>query len=209
MDTTLDLLHSLMQRGGPVMWPIACCSIITVCIFLRKAAQWSWMMWCAFKGAASWSALLKIYAQQDPEATLAATQTCSSPYAKLLKAALTHPDLPFHEALTEEAQRTVRKLAAGLGILDTIVTLAPMLGILGTVTGIIASFNLMGATGSEDPTGIASGIAEALLTTAAGLVVSISALIPLNAGRAWHKALVNRIEAAMTAVEAATPKGEA
>ena len=84
-----------------------------------------------------------------------------------------------------------------------------MLGILGTVTGIIVSFNLMGATGSEDPTGIASGIAEALLTTAAGLVVSISALIPLNAGRAWHKALVNRIEAAMTAVEAATPKVEA
>ena len=81
-----------------------------------------------------------------------------------------------------------------------------MLGILGTVTGIIDSFNLMGASGSEDPAGIASGIAEALITTAAGLVVSILALLPLNAGRAWHRALTRRIEVAMTAVETATRK---
>ena len=97
----------------------------------------------------------------------------------------------------------MRRLARGLGVLDTIVTLAPMLGILGTVTGIIASFDLMGSMGVDDPTGVAGGIAEALITTAAGLVVSIGALIPLNAGRVWHRAQTRAMEAAMTAAERA------
>lgn len=206
MAETFDFLFALIQRGGPVMWPIAGCSLITVALFLKKAIQWGWWMWCATIGATTWSAALKVYAQGDVDATRTALQACPSPYAALLKTALNHPDLPFQEALTDAAQREVRRLAAGLGVLDTIVTLAPMLGILGTVTGIIASFNLMGTMGTEDPTGVASGIAEALITTAAGLVVSIAALLPLNAGRTWHKALVCRIEAAMTAVEAATAK---
>ena len=209
MDETFDFLFSLMQRGGPVMWPIAICSIVTVVIFLRKVLQWSVLMLHIIAGASTWSAVLKVYAKQNTEDTLTALKRCHSPYGELLKAALTHPDLPFHEALADAAQRYVRKLASGLGVLDTIVTLAPMLGILGTVTGIIASFNLMGTAGTEDPTGIAAGIAEALITTAAGLIVSIAALIPLNAGRTWHKALVCRIEAAMTAVETATSSPEA
>lgn len=206
MENALDTLMTLMQRGGPVMWPIAICSIITVLVFLRKALQWSFMQLHAAVGAKAWSDVLKQYATGDTEQTLAALKRCHSPYAPLLKSALTHPDLPFNEALADAAQRYVRKLSAGLGVLDTIVTLAPMLGILGTVTGIIDSFNLMGTSGSEDPTGIAAGIAEALITTAAGLVVSIAALLPLNAGRVWHKAITHRIEAAMTAVETATTK---
>lgn len=206
MDKVLDLIVTLMQRGGPVMWPIALCSVITVLIFLRKAFQWMFLQLHAAAGAREWTAALKVYASGDTAQTLAALKRCHSPYAPLLSAALTHPDLPFNEALADVAQNYVRKLAAGLGILDTIVTLAPMLGILGTVTGIIDSFNLMGASGSEDPAGIASGIAEALITTAAGLVVSILALLPLNAGRAWHQALTRRIEVAMTAVETATRK---
>lgn len=209
MTQTFDFILSLIERGGPVMWPIAICSIITLLITFQKVLQWTFMMLHAFVGAQTWTNVLKVYAKQQVDDTLAALQQCHSPYATILKSALTHPDLPFKEALDHEARSYVRSLARGLGILDTIVTLAPMLGILGTVTGIITSFNLMGTTGTEDPTGVASGIAEALITTAAGLIVSIAALIPLNTGRVWHKALVHRIEAAMTAVESATPKGDA
>lgn len=209
MNEALDFIAQLMERGGPVMWPIALCSIVTVVISLRKGLQWTFMMLHAAAGAKAWSATLKIFAQGDAEATQKALQQCHSPYAPLLTAALKHPDLPFQEALEEVAQGYVKQLSRGLGILDTIVTLAPMLGILGTVTGIITSFNLMGSMGVDDPTGIASGIAEALITTAAGLVVSIIALIPLNVGRTWHKALTTRIESAMTAVEVAARKPQA
>lgn len=209
MDETLDLIVQLMNRGGPVMWPIAICSIITVLVALRKTLQWGFMMLHASVGAKDWTAALKCFATGDQEQTLQLLKRCHSPYAPLLTKALTHPDLPFQEALENTARHHVRQLAAGLGILDTIVTLAPMLGILGTVTGIIASFNLLGSTGTDDPTGVAAGIAEALITTAAGLVVSIIALIPLNAGRAWHKVLTRHVESAMTAVEAAKRKPNA
>lgn len=203
MNESLDLITQLLHRGGPVMWPIALCSLVTLIVTLRKCLQWTFIMLHAMAGASAWTATLKVFATGDKAATLTALKRCHSPYAALLSTALTHPDLPFQEALEDTARTYVRKLAAGLGVLDTIVTLAPMLGILGTVTGIIASFNLMGTIGAEDPTGIAAGIAEALITTAAGLVVSIIALIPLNAGRAWHKLLTRHVESAMTAVEAA------
>lgn len=206
MHEPLDFFVQLMNRGGPVMWPIAICSLITVIITLRKLLQWTFLMLHIIAGAKTWTAVLKTLSSADTEATQKAIQQCHSPFAAILSQALAHPDLPFQEALEDSARQAVRKLATGLGVLDTIVTLAPMLGILGTVTGIITSFNLMGAMGTDDPTGVASGIAEALITTAAGLVVSILALIPLNAGRIWHKALTQRIERAMTAVEAAVKK---
>lgn len=206
MNEPLDVFTQFMQRGGPVMWPIAICSLITVIVTLRKTLQWSFMMLHIIAGEKTWTAILKTLSADDQNATQIALKASYSPFAKILSQALTNPDLPFQEALEDAAKQSVRKLATGLGILDTIVTLAPMLGILGTVTGIITSFNLMGTMGTDDPSSVASGIAEALLTTAAGLIVSILALIPLNAGRVWHKALTQRIERAMTAVEAAIKK---
>lgn len=206
MDAALELLRALMERGGPVMWPIALCSLLVLFVTVRKALQWSFYLLELRLGARTWSAAVTDLANREARAALAPRLTRAlSPYAKLLRRALSHPDLPFAEALQAEALREVRRLGRGLGLLDTIVTLAPMLGILGTVTGIIASFNLMGASGVDDPTGIAAGIAEALLTTAAGLVVSIAALLPLNLGRACHNALTLRLQEAMTAAEKAAP----
>jgi biopolymer transport protein ExbB len=65
-------------------------------------------------------------------------------------------------------------------VLDTVITVAPMLGILGTVTGIINTFHVLSAAGIENPTGATAGIAEALITTAAGLIVAIGCLFPFN-----------------------------
>ena len=204
MDRVLDLLQTLMQRGGPVMWPIALCSLLTLFVVIRKGLQWGFTLLYLRLGAAEWQSALA--ALPDPAARTALPGRLPkplSPYTRILRAALTTPELPFPDALQAAALREVRRLARGLGLLDTLVTLAPMLGILGTVTGIIASFNLMGQSGVDDPTGIAAGIAEALITTAAGLIVSILALLPLNLGRVLHQALVIRLQTAMTAAEKA------
>lgn len=202
MDGALELLRSLMERGGPVMWPIALCSLVALFVTLRKALQWLFYLLELRLGAQAWrDALADLADPQARKALAPRLKGTHSPNAKLLRRALETPALPFAEALQAEALREVRRLGRGLGALDTIVTLAPMLGILGTVTGIIASFNLMGQSGVDDPTGIAAGIAEALITTAAGLVVSIAALLPLNLGRACHNALTLRLQEAMTAAE--------
>ncbi len=208
MDSALEWLGSIMSRGGPVMWPIALCSLLTVFITLRKLLQWSFYMLHVVAGNEAWTTLLKTLPGGDKTAIEAAFKESTSPYTPLLEAALKHPTLPAKEALEGVAHAEVRRLARGLGLLDTIVTLAPMLGILGTVTGIIASFSLMGSSGTDDPTGIAAGIAEALITTAAGLIVSMVALLPLNFGRVWHRRLVLDLQNAMTAAEKFLPTPE-
>ena len=67
-----------------------------------------------------------------------------------------------------------------MSILDTMITVAPLLGILGTVIGIINSFEMIGTAGIEDPRTVTAGIAQALITTAAGLSIAIIAVFPYN-----------------------------
>lgn len=67
-----------------------------------------------------------------------------------------------------------------MGILDTIITVAPLLGIFGTVIGIIASFDVLGSTGIEHPEAVTAGIAQALITTASGLGIAILTVFPYN-----------------------------
>ena len=83
-----------------------------------------------------------------------------------------------------------------------------MLGILGTVTGIIASFELLGTSSiGTDPQAISGGIAEALITTAAGLVVSMSALVPYNMFRTQIARWARKLEQAGRHCELACAKG--
>lgn len=65
-------------------------------------------------------------------------------------------------------------------MLETIVTAAPLLGLLGTITGMMHSFNLIGAGGLVDPTGVTGGVAQALIATALGLFIAILALFAFN-----------------------------
>ena len=77
--------------------------------------------------------------------------------------------------------RAGRKSPKGLVVVSTIITAEPMLGILGTVTGIMQTFGAMnGEGGAINPLAATSGIGEALITTAAGLVASLILLFPYN-----------------------------
>ncbi|MCP4833610.1 MAG: MotA/TolQ/ExbB proton channel family protein, partial [Phycisphaera sp.] len=88
----------------------------------------------------------------------------------------------------------------GLLLLSTIVTAAPMLGILGTVIGIIRSFELLGGDATiTDPNQVSGGIAEALITTAAGLVVALLALFPYMLFRGRQERALGRLESLATA----------
>jgi biopolymer transport protein ExbB/TolQ len=93
------------------------------------------------------------------------------------------PDLIFESvsrALDRQAQREVQMLKRGQGILGTVSSTAPFIGLLGTVMGIVNSFQLMAASGSGGLATVSAGIAEALVTTAFGLLVAIPAVMAFN-----------------------------
>ncbi len=84
------------------------------------------------------------------------------------------------KAMSIIAMRSITKMRRGMNVLDTIITVAPMLGIIGTVLGIIASFESLAIAGVGDPKAVIGGIAEALITTAAGLSISVMTVFPYN-----------------------------
>jgi biopolymer transport protein ExbB len=85
-----------------------------------------------------------------------------------------------NRAVERSATRTLADLRRGLGALATIGSTAPFVGLLGTVAGIITAFQAMAATGSGGLGSVSAGIAEALVTTAAGLLVAIPAVMMFN-----------------------------
>jgi len=117
-------------------------------------------------------------------------------YARGVKALHTHgPEdvgdfdviAAVNRAVDRSSMRTVADLRRGLGALATVGSTAPFVGLLGTVAGIITAFQAMAATGSGGLGSVSAGIAEALVTTAFGLLVAIPAVMMFNY-------LTNRVE---------------
>ena len=88
-------------------------------------------------------------------------------------------------ALERQAQREVQSMKRGLGLLATVGSTAPFVGLLGTTMGIVTAFQLMAASGSGGLGTISAGIAEALITTAFGLLVAIPAVMAYNFLQGW------------------------
>ena len=89
--------------------------------------------------------------------------------------------------ITENVYLTQKKIEKHVGIIATIATISPMFGLLGTVTGMMKSFSALSRVGNVAQDLLAYGIAEALITTALGLLVAIPAWI-------FYNYLVSRVE---------------
>ena len=113
-----------------------------------------------------------------------------SPLASLMKTGIENRQLPrseLREVILDAATLEIPKQERFLSALGTIATIAPLLGLLGTVTGNISAFGVLGnLDGIADGSQLAGGISEALLTTAAGIIVSIPATV-------FYNHLVNKV----------------
>jgi biopolymer transport protein ExbB len=113
-----------------------------------------------------------------------------SPVSKLMKVGIEHREYgpaEIKDAIMSSANLEIPMLERYLTTLGTIAHISPLLGLLGTVTGNIKAFGVLGEFGSVgDPSLLASGISEALLTTAAGIAVSIPAIT-------FYNFLVNKV----------------
>ncbi len=112
---------------------------------------------------------------------------------------LNHPREVMKEAIEEEGRQVVHQLEKHLDTLGTIAAITPLLGLLGTVIGMIKVFTAITHSGVGDPTVLAGGISEALITTAAGLSVAIPTLIV-------HRYLTAKVDELAIAMEAQAVK---
>jgi len=180
MTEMLDRAFELFRNGGPVMWPILLCSLLGLSVaFERLLVFWKYAVANRYFKARQ-KEVLALTRKGACEEALQVARKAESPVCGVLAAALENRDAGFKETLEAASQQAIDKLRRGLSHLDTVITVAPMLGILGTVTGIINTFHALSAAGMENPTEATAGIAEALITTAAGLVVAIACLFPFN-----------------------------
>jgi len=105
------------------------------------------------------------------------------------------------KAMESAAVDEIQRMRRMMPVLDTMITVAPLLGIFGTVIGIIVSFDALRSTGIEQPHAVTAGIAQALITTAAGLGIAILSLFPYNYFNSRIDAAVLRIEKYATSLE--------
>ena len=163
-----------MQKGGPLMWLILFCSVLAGAVFLERVTYYHRITMRIGEFMRGLANLISHRRFAEAQMECAGTPT---PVTRVLHAAILRHDAPrteLKEIVLEAGQLEVPRLERRLGIIATIGFVVPMIGLLGTVTGLIESFvNISSQSGFASSTDIASGIYQALLTTAAGLVVAI------------------------------------
>lgn len=165
----------LFAKGGFAMYPLLLLSIVTVAIaierviYLRRAKMDAGEFMGVVNEFLSRNALDDAYRH---------CESTSGPLSNIIKSGLKNQRRGRAEvvrAIEDAGALEVAQLEKGILVLTTVSKIAPLIGLFGTVTGMIRSFQAMGAAGGDNPRLVAAGIAEALVATAAGLIVAIPA----------------------------------
>lgn len=193
VETILASLSDLLQRGGVVMWPLLGISLLVVTLAFERC--WFWL---ATNRPSRLSRLRRIgilLKRGDRAAVRVLNEGDTSVYGRVVAMLIEETKRSTDAVLIEAVESQRPRMERFMVILSTIITAAPLLGILGTVMGIISSFQVLSDEAAQtDPRAVSQGIAEALLTTAAGLSVALIALFPHNAFRAQIDRTLGRIE---------------
>ncbi len=189
----------LFQNGGPIMWPLLVCSLIALTVVVERV-----IFIITEKQRRSPQTVRDILGhveRGDNAAALQAGQGSTDFVARVLTQALSHREESLSNAVLDASGEELERFNRGLTVLDTIITLAPLLGLLGTVTGMIRTFGLLGGAELDAPQAVTGGIAEALIATAFGLGIAITALIPFNFLNARMEKARREIESAANKLE--------
>lgn len=198
-------------NGGPLMLPLVACSLLSLAVVYDR--------WTAFRAnreidtRSLRSRVLSNLRSDNIDDAISECETARGPLASVLLAGLRS-----YQQLHEKGERseTMRMVVAQvmedyaaqamgvvnkrLDVLTMVGTAAPLLGMTGTVTGMIVSFSGLAEGGGVSGSGgeVAEGIAEALVTTAVGLIIALSAVIPQSVFNRWSDEIELEIEESST-----------
>lgn len=176
-------MWTYFDKGGPIMWPLLALSILGVTVIFWR---W-WALRQATTGVPAFMTELRTrlvaHEARDVKGAIAVCERHGGPIAAIVQAGLLRFGRPKDEvelALQDASSHELASLERGLPILATVAMIAPLLGFLGTVTGMINSFDALASVGLNNPAAVASGISQALITTAAGLAIAIPVQMAYN-----------------------------
>ncbi|MBT8041897.1 MAG: MotA/TolQ/ExbB proton channel family protein [Kiritimatiellales bacterium] len=198
-------MYDLILKGGPIMWPLVACSGTALAIVFERGIFW--LLVSRKKNQALINRLFTLTEEGDFETAISEGSVSSCLVCRILSNGLSHRNYGLVQSLEAAAMFEIEKMKRYLSVLDTIITAAPLLGILGTVSGIIISFDLLGDAGIADPKAVTGGIAQALITTAAGLSIAIATLLPYNALTRKVEKVTRYLEQLITCYEVTVQKG--
>ena len=168
----------IFDKGGPVMYPLLACSIIALSVVIERTIFWFRLG--LRRQPSLVDEVLELSRQGDWESIRNKTLHAKDYMIKILVSGILHREFSMIKAMEAAAADEIKHMRRFMDVLDTMITVAPLLGIFGTVLGIISSFEALGSAGIEHPQDVTIGIAQALITTAAGLGIAILSVFPYN-----------------------------
>jgi len=185
-------LQDALNVGGPALWVIFGISVVLLTVGL-------WKFWHLIKLGA-WNRkqadeILKLWLEKKIEPSDINPRNIRAKILGQTILAISNQNYTndmVREECVRLANKNLNEARRGLRIIDLIITIAPLVGLLGTVLGMIEAFQALQDSGAQaDPSALAGGIWEALLTTAAGMGIAIPASVLLS----WYDSVVSNVQA--------------
>lgn len=181
MPDTVTQVYDVILKGGILMIPIGVCSIVALAIVIERF--WS-LRRASIDTREFMDTMRQVLRQNRMQDAVEICDEVDVPLARILRAGIlkynrTKEDI--REAIEDAGHLEIPRLERYLSALATCANIAPLLGLLGTVAGMIKAFaQIQALKGQVNPSDLAEGISNALVTTAAGLSVAIPTLIAYN-----------------------------
>ena len=187
-------MYDIIVRGGPLVVPIAICSLLALTVFLERlwVLRRSRVIPDAFVGR-----IHEMVSEKRVSDALLLCQEKENPMANIMEAALKNAQKErarIKEMVEEVGKHEGAQLERYIEVIGTCAAISPLMGLLGTVTGMMDVFRRVEEVGLGDPSAFASGIWQALITTAIGLSVAIPAFI-------FYKYLLGKVDGLLVEME--------
>ncbi|MCD6390040.1 MAG: MotA/TolQ/ExbB proton channel family protein [Desulfobulbaceae bacterium] len=181
------------------MWPLLACSIVVLTVIVERLLFWTQIK--RKRNPKLMDEILHLAESGDWQQIKEKSSGCEDHVIRMLNVGILHREYDMSKAMEAEARHMVKNMSQFMTVLDTMITVAPLLGIFGTVLGIISSFEMLGVGGIADPKLVTGGIAQALITTATGLGISIITVFPYNYFKSRIENAIHVMEKYSTSLE--------
>ncbi|MGH8012370.1 MAG: MotA/TolQ/ExbB proton channel family protein [Candidatus Binataceae bacterium] len=183
-----------LQFGGPMVYPLLALGVLGVGIILDRLVAY----FRCLRLPATMFALIESYgfswSELEKQLKNLAPSNAYGRFFDVIEKNHHQPVWWVESRAGDEAGMIEKTLNRGLWILETIVTAAPLIGLLGTLTGMMQAFKVIGGSGLIAPTEVTSGVAQALIATALGLLIAIFALFAFNFFARMQSQALDRME---------------